>query len=361
MSVIALIGSYVKIKKKKKDRWQVFLETVYFLLIRPVTGSKQKSENVIFQLWKMTLNPCPRFLQRYKKTSHHADRGSVASWSRSSTPCRSLAEDCSTNELAREPGPSPTPDNLCDIWTLGVCCSSRHKRQETVVEKVCKDMTAQQQQETWWRGLQSLEWASFSFFFLQPYFKWSHDWNISSKRAHRHISQVMIKSLLSTNAEGSNCEPLENAGYSTLILDEEFLFFFVFLSPGETIDCSDSQHVAPRHLSCINVGNMLQLKSKRNRCTGIFLLQKLLHPLHRKTTDLINDSFKFITIVFDFILTFPKTAYSHLYCNTSVTSEFAQQSKISELKIFHSTFLLFLKKVISHMQKSPVSKQPFIS
>lgn len=68
------------------------------------------------------------------------------------------------------------------------------------------------------------------------------------------ISQMIIKSLLSTNAEGYDCEPLENAGYSTLILDKEFLFF-VFLSPGAAIEESDSQHVALRHLSCINVSN----------------------------------------------------------------------------------------------------------
>lgn len=83
-----------------------------FFLVRLVTESKlvRKCTNIPFKsLNFIASNPSSRFLQCYKKTRHHADRGYVASWSRSLTPCPSLAEDCSTNQLARLPGPSPTP------------------------------------------------------------------------------------------------------------------------------------------------------------------------------------------------------------------------------------------------------------
>lgn len=184
--------------------------------------------------------------------SHHADRGSVASWSRSSTPCPLLAEDCSTNQLAKEPGPSFTPKK--PFWHLDPP-SLLFFSSQTVGDSSGKRLQGHgcpAAAENTVEGPAEFGMSWLSFFVLQPYqpSKWSHDWDLSSNREHTFISQVIAESLPSTNTEDSNCEPLENAGYNTFILDKEILFFLL-ISPGAAVEDRDSRHVALWHLICI--------------------------------------------------------------------------------------------------------------
>lgn len=173
----------------------------------------------------LKFNSCPRFLQRYRKMSHHADSGSAASWSRSSTPCPSLAEDGSTNQLAESrPKKQAFPNNLSDIWTLGVCCSSCHTQQETAAEKATRTWVPSSSDTA--EGLQSLERVGFSFFlshtlwasnpnpndhmaatlaqestYSHQLFSWWSRWNRNRCSIYRPITSL-------NQCWGSDCEPI---------------------------------------------------------------------------------------------------------------------------------------------------------